>query len=113
MMASRKKEPTVEELQASIRKSLKRWETLKKHGGTDPFWPDGMNLNLVRNHIINDRERLRERCKALRVRPCPRESRVKVPQAVSQYYMAPGSKAAKHYLWPDRLKPKRRRKGRS
>lgn len=29
-----------------------QWNFLYENGGTDPFWPDGVNLNLVRNHII-------------------------------------------------------------
>ena len=29
-----------------------RWDFLYQHGGSDPTWSDGVNLNLVRNHII-------------------------------------------------------------
>ena len=29
------------------------WEKLHTDGGTDPGYPDGVNLNLIRNHIIN------------------------------------------------------------
>lgn len=29
-----------------------RWDYLYQHGGSDPFYPDGVNLNLVRNYII-------------------------------------------------------------
>lgn len=42
--------------EAQIRKQLddeyRRWDELKKNGGSDPAWPDGLLLNLVRNHII-------------------------------------------------------------
>ena len=34
---------------------------LKKNGCSDPAWPDGVNLNLVRNHIIYWYRLLRER----------------------------------------------------
>ncbi len=30
----------------------KRWNHIKKNGASDPLWPDGCNMNLVRNHII-------------------------------------------------------------
>lgn len=42
--------------EAQIREQLdaeyRRWDELKKNGCADPAWPDGVNLNLVRNHII-------------------------------------------------------------
>ena len=42
--------------ESQIRKQLddeyRRWNDIKKNGCQDPAWPDGLNLNLVRNHII-------------------------------------------------------------
>lgn len=42
--------------EAEIRKELddrfRRWEDIQKNGCNDPFWEDGVNMNLVRNHII-------------------------------------------------------------
>lgn len=42
--------------EAQIRKQLddeyRLWDELKKNGGADPAWPDGLLLNLVRSHII-------------------------------------------------------------
>ncbi len=38
----------------------KHWDDLK-NGCSDPAWPDGVNLNLVRNHIIYWYRLLRER----------------------------------------------------
>ena len=43
---------TLEQLRAELDKSYAEWERLLKEGGSDPFWPDGVNMNLVRNHII-------------------------------------------------------------
>ena len=42
-----------EDYEASLKLSFSRWESLYQYGGSDPFWSDGCNLNLVRNHIIN------------------------------------------------------------
>lgn len=37
-----------------------RWDYLYHYGGSDPFWSDGVNLNLVRNHIIYAKRQLEE-----------------------------------------------------
>jgi hypothetical protein len=47
MGKKKEKENLVEELA----KSFERWEYLKENGCSDPFWADGTNMNLVRNHI--------------------------------------------------------------
>ena len=31
------------------------WEDIKVYGCRDPFWEDGVNMNLERNHCIHDR----------------------------------------------------------
>ena len=43
---------------AELEKSYARWDHLKEYGGSDPFWPDGVSMNLVRNHIIYYKEQL-------------------------------------------------------
>lgn len=39
-------------LEARVRADVAHWHDLKANGCSDPFWPDGVNMNLVRNHII-------------------------------------------------------------
>jgi hypothetical protein len=39
-----------------------KWEHLYNHGGSDPFWPDGMNLRFLRNHIIYYKQQIEECC---------------------------------------------------
>lgn len=41
-----------ENITEELTKSFERWEYLNEHGGSDPFYADGMNMNLVRNHIM-------------------------------------------------------------
>lgn len=41
-----------ENLAEELAKSFERWEYLKEHGGSDPFYADGGSMNLVRNHIM-------------------------------------------------------------
>ncbi len=43
-----------EALKAKLKADIERWHYLRENGCSDPFWPDGTNLNLVRNHIIFD-----------------------------------------------------------
>ena len=37
---------------AALEESYARWAHLYEYGGSDPFYEDGVNLNLVRNHIV-------------------------------------------------------------
>lgn len=55
--------------------SQKRWNYLKKNGGSSPFYADGCDLNLVRNHIIYYKHLMEEIC---------RENKLSLPQS---YYM--------------------------
>lgn len=36
------------------------WERLKEYGGSDPFYSDGVNMNLVRNHISYYKAKIEE-----------------------------------------------------
>jgi len=45
-----------------IKDSVHRWNEIREKGSNDPFWPDGVNMNLVRNHIIYYQEQIRELC---------------------------------------------------
>lgn len=93
-MAGRKKpEVTIPDLQKQIRQSFKRWEHIRRYGAGDPNWADGANMHLVRNHILHDQGKLKELCKAQKVRPCPAESKLKPPKQVSWDFCAPKSKA--------------------
>ena len=49
-----------ENLAEEMAKSFERWEYLMEHGGSDPFYPDGGSLNLVRNHIIYYKQKMVE-----------------------------------------------------
>lgn len=50
------KDETVQEL----KEGFERWDILYNYGGNDPLWSDGVNLNLVRNHIITYKKRIEE-----------------------------------------------------
>lgn len=48
-MGKRKEEVN---LVAELESSYEQWEYLRENGGSDPFYADGTNMNLVRNHIL-------------------------------------------------------------
>ncbi len=54
----KKKEPDLEE---RLKQNYERWEYLREFGGSDPFWDDSSNMNLVRNHIINGKRAIAEK----------------------------------------------------
>lgn len=37
---------------AELENLYKRWGHLYEHGGSDPFWSDGVNANMIKNQII-------------------------------------------------------------
>ena len=45
---------------AALDKSFARWDFILENGCSDPFWADGVNMNLVRNHIIFYKQKLSE-----------------------------------------------------
>lgn len=50
------KEETPEKIVKSycqhIREEIAQWKDINQNGCNDPFWSDGCNMNLTRNHII-------------------------------------------------------------
>lgn len=49
-----------QELERDLEEEYRRWEYLYEHGGSDPFHSAGVNLDLVRNHIIYDKKQMEE-----------------------------------------------------
>ena len=43
---------------AELEKSYAQWDEVFTRGGSDPFWTDGVNLELVRNRIISCKQQL-------------------------------------------------------
>lgn len=43
-----------------LEKDYEHWQKVFANGCNDPTWADGVNLNLIRNHIIYDKRKLEE-----------------------------------------------------
>lgn len=54
------KKPGLEELVRELERDYARWEQVYMAGSKDPFWPDGVNADLCRNHILCGKRRIRE-----------------------------------------------------
>ena len=70
-----------------IRKEISHWKDINQNGCNDPFWPDGCNMNLTRNHIIYAQAQILEICKENQM-PLPEECYLSVPPEVDSRYMA-------------------------
>lgn len=80
-------EQEIQELCNDIRQEIAHWEDLNENGGQDPFWPDGVNMNLIRNHVIYAKQRLAEICNKHGIQ-LPGEMYLPIPPEVNSNYMA-------------------------
>lgn len=75
------------------------WNHINEKGCNDPFWTDGCNMNLTRNHIISYKKDIAELCEQTGM-ALPEEYFLKVPPEVDNNYMASFKQKAR----VDRLK---------
>lgn len=54
----------IEKYAPQIVREINQWNYILEHGCSDPFWPDGANMNLIRNHIISYKREIAECCEA-------------------------------------------------
>lgn len=86
-MKKKTPEQELKELCSDIRQEIEHWEDINKNGCNDPFWPDGCNMNLTRNHIIYAKYRIAQIC-AVNKFPIPEEAYLPTPPKVDDYYMS-------------------------
>ena len=86
-MKKKTPEQELKELCKDILREIERWEDINQNGCNDPFWSDGCNMNLTRNHIIYDKQRIAQICEEQDVQ-IPEEMYLPTPPEVSNYYMA-------------------------
>lgn len=79
-----KKAYKLKKIEEELKAEFERWEHLNAHGGSDPFWPDGVNMNLVRNHIIYHKRAIEE----LEPETYPAVYMKETPKEVCPDYMA-------------------------
>lgn len=79
-MKRKERDPVTE-----LKNDYARWYGLFENGGSDPFWSDGANLFLVRNHIIYDKAKIEEE---MQPDDYPEEYFRELPPEVDKDYMA-------------------------
>ena len=75
----------IENPAAQLEERFARWDFLYQNGGSDPFYPDGVSLNLVRNHITYYKRQLAE---SLVEKELPEVFHRPTPPEVEDGYMA-------------------------
>ena len=78
---------SIEEICREMRQSIHHWKDINQNGCNDPFWTDGTNMNLVRNHIIYYKCQLEDMCRSTGC-DLPEEYYLATPQEVDNKYMA-------------------------
>ena len=78
-------EDKVKEYRQCIRQEIEHWKDINQNGCSDPFWPDGCNMNLTRNHIIYYQSKIREICTENWL-PLPDEYYLAAPPEVNVNY---------------------------
>lgn len=86
-MKKKTPEQELKELCKEIRNEIDRWEDINRNGCNDPFWSDGCNMNLTRNHIIYAKRQIAELCAEYSI-PIPEEMYFPIPPEANDYYMA-------------------------
>lgn len=100
---------TEEQIREEINQEFRRWNELADGGCHDPHWPDGVNMNLVRNHIIYRymllREKMTEPVQLSLFGICePLERERPIPPEVPDCYMVRDGECPNRLskvMWPD------------
>lgn len=87
MKKTKKPEDEIRALAADIIQAICRWQRIRDNGCNDPFWTDGTNMNLARNHIIHDKRMIAEICAKTGV-SLPEEYYISTPPKTDTGYMA-------------------------
>lgn len=77
----------IERLRKDIVREVTTWKSIRENGCNDPFWTDGCNMNLTRNHIIYDKYLIQELCEESGAE-LPEEYYIPTPPETDNSYMA-------------------------
>lgn len=95
-----KKSPkqTVDEMAEAIKQTIANWKNLKESGCNDPGWPDGLNMNLLRNHVIYYKCEIKDLCKKHTLLIPPEAYVSDLPYTDNNYFAKPKGDRAKRIM---------------
>lgn len=94
----RSPEQTVNETVEAIRQTIANWKNHKENGCNDPSWADGVNMNLLRNHLISYKRQIRELCIANDLHLPPEVYTPDLPYTDCNYFAKPESDRARRIM---------------
>lgn len=86
--------PTEAQIREQIQKEFGRWNEIAANGSADPYWEDGVNMSLVRAHILYWYNRLADCGFTLRTLFGEFPEEKPVPPEVPYGYMVKGGRNA-------------------
>lgn len=86
-MKRRSKSEQISDLARHLECEIRHWQFMKIEGCQDPFWPDGVNMNLTRNHVISYKREIAQLCTETG-EPLPQAYYLPTPPKVPDAYMA-------------------------
>ena len=91
-------EQTLSKLCQGANDTITRWKQHKQNGCNDPGWPDGVNMNLLRNHLISYKRQIKELCAEHNL-PLPKEAFLSdLPYTDQNYFAKPDSERAQRIM---------------
>ena len=91
MIAMAKKKIAVEDMIDGLIEDMKReyshWLYIRENGCRDPFWTDGVNMNLTRNRILYDKTQIARLCAEKGLMLTDEYFAVPTPPEVDKNYM--------------------------
>ena len=62
-MGKKKQQITAQSLESTLLDEYRRWKQIFDEGCSDPFWEDGVNIQLTRNHILHTKGEIQRHLK--------------------------------------------------
>ena len=87
MAKKNKPQQQVSQWADELNQTLNQWKNHYKYGCNDPSWADGVNMNLLRNHIFYFKKQISEACKGNQIQ-LPPEYFLPIPPKVDPNYFA-------------------------
>ena len=98
MAKKNKPQQQVSQWANELKMTLDNWQNHKKYGCNDPSWSDGVNMNLLRNHMFYYKGNISKLCREKQI-ALPPEYYLPIPPKVDQnYFTDPSSPRAKRIV---------------